>query len=307
MKLWGKEEKSRNGPVLAAPEPVILQMWNPLQRVLFDPIRDCNPFFHVMEFIWMMAGQHDVKWIEQFNSNYRQYAEDNGIVFGAYGFRWRFHFGQDQIITAINKLIEDPLDRRVVIGMWDPESDWMPAKDVPCNTHIYLRIVNGALDMTVCNRSNDLIWGMLGANIVHMTMLHEVIALAVGVKLGIYRIFTNNLHVYTNRPDFQKIWNSTPQYDLYNEPENYKWKHFPIIGPENGAIIELMNDCKSVVNWPHQTSRVKSLWMQKVGVPIHEAYLDKTRRKEHIEKIEADDWRLACRQWNERRITSSAT
>ena len=33
------------------------------------------------------------------------------------------------------------------------------------------------LCMTVCNRSNDMLWGAYGANVVHMSMLQEFVAL----------------------------------------------------------------------------------------------------------------------------------
>ena len=40
----------------------------------------------------------------------------------------------------------------------------LKSKDVPCNTHAYFAInAEGSLDLTVCNRSNDLVWGCLGA------------------------------------------------------------------------------------------------------------------------------------------------
>jgi len=57
--------------------------------------------------------------------------------------------------------------------------------------------------MTVCNRSNDMILGMLGANVVHFSFLQEYLACCIGVQVGVYNQFSNNLHVYTNnfKPD----------------------------------------------------------------------------------------------------------
>ncbi len=65
-----------------------------------------------------------------------------------------------------------PNDRRTVVGMWDPWEDlWEEndGKDYPCNTQIYFWERKGQLNMTVCNRSNDMIWGAYGANAVHMS------------------------------------------------------------------------------------------------------------------------------------------
>ena len=63
--------------------------------------------------------------------------------------------------------------------MWDAKQDLShrnESKDLPCNTHVYFSIREGFLDMTVCNRSNDLIWGCCGANAVHMSFLQEYVA-----------------------------------------------------------------------------------------------------------------------------------
>jgi hypothetical protein len=50
--------------------------------------------------------------------------------------------------------------------------------------------------MTVFNRSNDLIWGSLGANVVHFSFLQEYMACALDCRVGLYHQVSNNLHVY---------------------------------------------------------------------------------------------------------------
>src|SRR5262245_48667000 len=92
-----REDDSRNGPVLTVPYPTILRIRRPTERVLWDPVRDCNPFFHVMEFVWMMAGSNDANWIGQFNKRMLTYA-DEGVLRGAYGFRWKNP--EDQIAST---------------------------------------------------------------------------------------------------------------------------------------------------------------------------------------------------------------
>lgn len=52
------------------------------------------------------------------------------------------------------------------------------------------------LDITVTNRSNDLIWGALGANYVTFSVLLEYMAARLGWGVGRYHHFSNNLHVY---------------------------------------------------------------------------------------------------------------
>ena len=51
----GVEEPSRNGLVLVMPTPVTTVYQRPQERVVFSPERNANPFFHLMESLWMLA------------------------------------------------------------------------------------------------------------------------------------------------------------------------------------------------------------------------------------------------------------
>src|SRR4051812_37796218 len=55
----GVPRESRYGPVLEHPEPVTTVYRKPWQRVLFDEVRDANPFFHFFESLWMLGGRND--------------------------------------------------------------------------------------------------------------------------------------------------------------------------------------------------------------------------------------------------------
>lgn len=304
MRICGVQRESRNGPVTRIPGPVCLTINEPTERVLFDPHRDCNPFFHVMETVWMFAGSDKVEWIEQFNKNYRNYAEADGTVWGAYGNRWLGHFNGypenplDQITKVVAMLKADATDRRAVIAMWDPTCDLGEKKnDLPCNTHIYFEVDRGFLNMTVCNRSNDMVWGMLGANAVHMTYLQELVARGVGVQIGEYRVVSNNLHVYHEREDVKKLWDTSVAYDFYAKDG---LKPFPLLQP-NEKIIDLLDDCESLVNVSHDDISISTVWAANVAYPMREAYLDKEMRNAWIQQIAAEDWRRACEEWVDRR------
>lgn len=304
--LWrfrqsGIEQKSRAGDVITLRDPVYLRILNPDERVLFDPIRDANPFFHLMEAIWMFSGSNNVNWIAQFNKGYRKYA-DGDIVHGAYGHRWINHFGHvDQIVSIIDKLKRDPLDRRAVIGMWDPSVDLDDHNDLPCNTHIYFRVdSDDGLNMQVCNRSNDFIWGMLGANVVHMTMLQELISEGIGVPMGEYRVFSNNCHIYKGLDRFDKIYSTTVAQDYYRT--NTSVDSIPLI---HGAEVvgDFLFDCHDFVFHPAPVFRTR--WMQTVGDPVRNYWFERSYKT--LNDIQAGDWRQACLEWVERRSSYSTS
>lgn len=300
LKAAGIEQPSRNGPVLRAPGPVITHYKRPWERLCMDPKRDANHVFHLMETIWMLAGENDVSWLLPFNSAFGQYAEDDKLQHGAYGFRWLTHFGVNQIQEVLLEL-EKPNTRRAVISMWDPKSDLGADKaDLPCNTHIYFEVLNGKLNMSVCCRSNDMIWGAYGANAVHFSMLQELLALELDLRVGSYYQFSNNFHIYTQMGPGPALLQSTP-----TEPEcQYAAgmaQTLPLLGAGE-TIWEFIQDCEQLVCQP--SPKLNTFFMRRVARPLRAAYL---ARKEGLEwrllldDVPDCDWLLAFRMWAARR------
>lgn len=301
-------ENSRNGAVRSFLCPVALTITNPVQRVLTDSIRDANPFFHVMEFCWMMAGSNNIQWIANFNKRMLEYSDDGLKQHAAYGYRWRKEFQFDQIKKAIVMLHKNPNDRRIVIGMWDPQLDLgHSGRDIPCNTHIYLRVVDGKLDLTVMNRSNDIIWGMLGANAVHMTMLHELIAQAAGIPVGCYRAISNNAHIYESVPNFEYYTQGIPQDDdvYFRTLSERASVHVPLLR-EGETYADFVQDCENLIRLPEApTSRIRTYWMRHVGSVMAQIWwARKIGMPYDVNEILADDWRIACAEWIDRRNTT---
>lgn len=303
MYYTGVRENSRNGPVMTIQEPVMLEIRNPRARVLHNPARDCNPFFHIAEVVWMLAGSNDVRFIEQFNKGYRNYADDDtNTVHGAYGHRWIRHwshgvFSTDQIELAADRLRANPEDRQVVLNMWSPPDDLPPVKhnDRPCNTQIMFRVTNQRLDMLVINRSNDLVWGALGANVVHFTYLQELISCMTGIPLGVYRVISNNMHVYPSMPRYAQIRGGA----LF---ERWAWQYYlpvPILAQgEDWDTLYL--DCRLAISG-REPSGYNTNWMQHVAGPMMDAYRHKEDREYYISKVHDENWRRAAEQWVERR------
>lgn len=194
---------SRNGPLWAVPGPFVLQLDRPQERVLFDPERDANPFFHLGEALWMLAGRNTptpdlTRWVPRLAT----YSDDGGATLrGAYGHRWRRWWGRDQLRDVVDHLGHHPWSRRAVLGMWDPRVDANEAwADTPCNLAVvFSRAPHdgpATLNATVFARSGDLLWGVFGANAVHFTLLHEVVAAALGWQVGWYAHHVAHAHLY---------------------------------------------------------------------------------------------------------------
>ena len=328
--------ESRNGPVLKVEEPLTVTINDPRKRVIFNPARNANPFFHVVEALWMLAGRRDVSPLLFYNRRMGDYS-DNGVTLnGAYGFRWRhaelkrnsreFAIGReaDQLDALVEHLTRNPKSRRAVLSMWNIEDDLMQvddktdrtchqrmSKDVCCNLSVVFKIrseavpssgfvssaeeVRDVLDMTVFNRSNDIIWGMLGANAVHFTFLQEYMAARLGVAVGKWHQVSADAHVYLNN------W----------KPE--EWLKYPVEEyPEEGPTIltisaEDFDKCLELFfniagEIDIDPGGYPSEFLEDVARPMCNAWKYHKRRdyggaRMWTDSITACDWRIACEEW----------
>lgn len=304
---------SRNGMTLELPAPVATVYRNPRQRVLVSSARDANPFFHLMEALWIIAGRSDVKFLTEFNKRMAEFSDD-GIEFNApYGCRLRMHFldsgncDLDQIEEVINILKRDPTSRQAVCQIWDTMDIDRKTKDKACNMSLVFRIRNHKLDMVVYNRSNDMIWGAYGANIVQFSMLQEYVAAHVGIQPGTYTQVSNSFHVYTEGPGGEAFRRLMEGYDRQYNPYDFveqtvNMSHlgmhsFDYDLKQFFKIYDRYNlaEVGEMVDW-------KSEYFKRLVLPMLCTYLV---HKKHgpveaaktLEYIEADDWRMAAADW----------
>lgn len=290
---------SRNGPVLRLRDPLVTEYDKPMERVMFWSKRDANPFFHLMEAMWMLAGRNDVAFLAEFNSNIANYSDDGKTFHGAYGARWRNHFGFDQLPLVIRALQEDHFDRRQVIGMWDPMTDLdFVSKDLPCNTHAYPQInPDGALDLTVCNRSNDMVWGAYGANAVHFSFLQEYLAHAIGVPVGRYFQFSANTHLYVDRHEGLLKERFLEPFQPYSLPDISPFPLISIAVPDWDFELEVLLRCGPLVEVsdPFLNHTVAPMWR------AYRAWKSGQDWKGTLSTCASGDWRTAGQEWLARR------
>lgn len=306
FKEWDKPAnrfKSRYGDVIRAPHPVVTTYRCPSEKVLFHPLRDCNPFFHLMESLWMLNGSRDVEWLVQFNKKMGEFSDDGEVYHGAYGYRWRKDFGFDQLEYVVRELEEQPESRRAVLQIWDCTKDLnKKSKDIPCNIMAVFDIINDRLNITVFNRSNDMIWGAYGANVVQFSMLQEYIAGRLGLQVGVYHQISANFHVYLETYDKFKDEQGISEADEYMM---YDIGAYPLMSDPSNFDADLQGFMDYTITG--QDYLYTNNFFRKVAVPIFLAW---KARKEgnttaclvHLENCCADDWRIACEQWVKRRM-----
>ncbi len=299
----GYRRASRNGEVILMDCPVTTRYERPLERVVFWPARDANPFFHLHEALWMLAGRNDVDSVAEFVGRMAAYSDDGVTFHGAYGHRWRYHFGTDQLAIIIDSLRSNPDDRRCVLQMWDMTMDLGRAGfDIPCNTQVYFsRNRDGNLDMTVCCRSNDMIWGAHGANVVHFSILQEYMAAGIGCGVGRYWQVSNNYHAYADV--FNKLAPQVPanimtRYEQDHEPDRPTplvsipfdaWNRELLHYTEETPGYEFTDRLLAHAELARRLYRARKLDPGMIGL------------EKILNDSQASDWKVACTEWLERR------
>jgi len=174
---------------------VSIELSSSRNRLIYHPKRKYNYAFNIVEMIAYLAGINSVQYIDFWNSNYKQFS-DNGVNFrGNYGERLKFY-----IPELIKKLKTDPDTRQATLSIYNSEDMMRKTKDVPCTVALDFKIRSNRLYLHVFMRSNDLIFG-LQYDLVAFTLMQEIIANTIGVKLGSYNHTVASLHVY------EKHWN----------------------------------------------------------------------------------------------------
>ncbi len=120
------------------------------------------------------------------------------VVTVAYGYRWRKHFGRDQLKLLIDLLEKEPSSRHGVVMAWDPSQDGLSLfkkKNVPCPYTFTVNIIGGRLHLHNMVRSNDMILGC-PHDAAGFALLQCILAQKLGVKPGVYSHSISNAHVY---------------------------------------------------------------------------------------------------------------
>ena len=177
--------------------------------------------------------------------------------------------------------------------------------------------------MTVCCRSNDIIWGAYGANAVHMSMLQEFMAGCIGVPVGRYYQVSDNYHAYHNV--YHKLLDKFLEMDAFdfyglkslralNPYTLSRVKSYPMFArTETGEIKTTMREweldlAKFMGRTPFQDNiEYTDPFFAVVAEPIQDSWFhhklgDRDAAMELVEsECMSTDWARACYEWLDRR------
>ncbi len=153
----------------------------------------------IAEQIWFVSGaRRPDDFLRDFTKIWDDFTNPNDVVTVAYGYRWRRHFGRDQLGALVKLLEKDPSSRHGVVVTWDPSSDGLGGTargNVPCPYTFTVNIIGGRLNLHNIVRSNDVILG-LPHDVAGFALLQATLAQRLGVEVGVYTHSVSNAHVY---------------------------------------------------------------------------------------------------------------
>ena len=235
----------------------------------------------------ILNNQNDAKKLAQYNSRMTEYSDDGKRFNAFYGTRMRETWG-DQLLRVIDEIMGDYGTRQAVIQIWSADDLGAQTKDKACNLAVVFRRAirgkNAELDMTVYNRSNDIVWGMFGTNLVQFTMLHEVVAAMTRLKLGVYTHVTSCVHFYEHHKqlvtDFTNVSGTDEHEGCEKIPLDDSFFHDIAIWDTAETVDDYFGDFFKLIVFP-----MRKAW---------EFRKDSVQSREYLRMIEQLDWRWAC-------------
>ncbi|MEN9614074.1 MAG: hypothetical protein RLZZ347_381 [Candidatus Parcubacteria bacterium] len=163
----------------------------------------------VAEQIWFISGARKPEdFLRDYTKIWDEFTNPGDVVTVAYGYRWRKHFGRDQLGKLVALLEKEPSSRQGVVITWDPTSDGLGGatkKNVPCLFAFTVNIIGGRLNLHNVIRSNDVMLGF-PSDVAGFSLLLCILAQRLGVKPGMYTHSISNAHIYdTHYPGAEEL------------------------------------------------------------------------------------------------------
>lgn len=153
----------------------------------------------IYELLWFIKGETNIKYLQDNGVRiWNEWADENGDLGPVYGSQWRNWNGEgvDQLADVINRLKNNPNDRRMIVTAWNP-SKISQMKLPPCHMMFQFYVADGKLSCMLYQRSCDMFLGV-PFNIASYALLTMMIAQVCGLKSGEFVHTLGDTHIYHN-------------------------------------------------------------------------------------------------------------
>lgn len=213
--------------------------------------RRVYPRVAAVETAWEMLGTQDPDFVLARAPKIWQDFVEDGKIKCAYGYRWRYHFGRDQVGMALQALAEDPSNRQVYVSAWDPSADGLGASDqpknIPCPVGFSLTRTDDMMHLSVFIRSSDVFVG-LPYDVMGYALKLDAFAASRECKPGTLHVTLAHPHVY--EPHFEMLEESLGRVWETDEPNLPGWAVGQIMQDPDG-YVEVVKRLAARANcWP---------------------------------------------------------
>jgi hypothetical protein len=211
----------------------------------------------------MMSGSNRLAEIEYYDRGARKFSDDGWIVPGSCdGARLlNPRPGLNQLDRILDLLRREPGTRRAVAAIYQPEDAGRVSRDVPCAVAVAYSLRGEELHATTMLRSSNAL-RILPYDIFLFSLLAEVVAAELHVRLATYHQFAVSLHVY--HKDIQLAR------DLVQVPSPMERPAMPPVPPGTALRdIETLSRIEQDLRASHMTAGPE--WLSRFRVRIETA------------------------------------
>lgn len=175
----------------------------------------------VKEVIWMWCKKSNIT-AELGAHIWDAWTLSDGTIGKTYGYQLAQKYdlpegdNLDQVEALIYNLKHNPMNRRMIVTMWNPRDlKEMNKTLMPCVYETIWDVADGRLNCTLIQRSGDTLAAAAsgGFDTIEYALLVHMIAQVCGLKVGYLNHYVNNLHIYDRHIDAIKEVLQNPEYD----------------------------------------------------------------------------------------------
>lgn len=153
----------------------------------------------IHELLWFIKGDTNVKYLQDNGVRiWNEWADENGDLGSIYGSQWRNWNGEgiDQLAQVVDKLKNNPNDRRMIVSAWNVSK--IPEMHLPpCHMMFQFYVANGKLSCMLYQRSCDMFLGV-PFNIASYALLTMMLAQVCDLEPGEFVHTLGDTHIYHN-------------------------------------------------------------------------------------------------------------